>query len=301
MLMQSMVLLAAIIVISGTLLTSTLMTAKKSLHELLLTKTQIAMNNTVGDFEAWATQRVQSSNTQTTWPTTFTRNIKSTCGLVTCPYWAYSQWLVTGATTALPRQANTTTKNASAMNLATAVDEQRISAQITVNIDDASGKTTFSSATRAITARTLNIEPYVVITGVKDLETATGQGQSVEGDSGGFNSSKQKPQATPDPTFPENLTDTRIKTEVNCDNSIANKNQADPYAYRAISVDHSIRQFGDQDWQFEVPCTPVYLNQIIIPQNLPGYEYPKGRTYGTVSSDGVDQWSKGAGHSIFRN
>ena len=299
--MQSMVLLAAIIVISGTLLTSTLMTAKKSLHELLLTKTQIAMNNTVGDFEAWAIQRVQSSNTQTTWPTTFTRNIKSTCGLQTCKYWAYSQWLVTGTTTALTRQANTTANNASAINLATAVDEQRISAQITVSIDDASGKTTFSSATREITARTLNIEPYVVITGIKDLETASGQRQSVEGDSGGFNSPEQKLQATPDPTFPENLTDTRIKTDVNCDNSVASKNQGDPYADRAISVDHSVRQFGDQDWQFEVPCTPSYQNQIIVPQNLPGYEYPKGRTYGTVSSDGVDQWSKGAGHLIFRN
>lgn len=301
MLMQSMVLLAAIIVISGTLLTNSLMTAKKNLHELLLTKTQIAMNNTVGDFEAWASQRVESSNTQTTWPTTFTRNIKSTCGLPTCQYWAYSQWLVTGATTGLPRQANMTTTNATALNLATAVDEQRISAQITVNIDDASGKSTFSSATREITARTLNVAPFVVITGVKDLETASGQAGSVEGDSGGYSSPKFYYQSKPDSNFPNEMTDTRIKADVDCNNSVAGRNQDNPYKDNAISIDHSVRQFGDQDWAYEVPCTPTYRNQIVVPQNLPGFQEPVGRTYSTISSDGVDHWDKGAGRPSFRN
>jgi hypothetical protein len=299
--MQSMVLLAAIIVISGTLLTSTLLTAKKSLHELLLMKTQIAMNNTVSDFETWAIQRVRYSNTQTTWPTTFTRNIKATCGLPSCPYWAYSKWLVTGATTALPQQTTTTTNNASAINLATAVDEQRISAQITVTIDDASGKTTFSSATREITARTLNVTPYVVITGVKDSETAVGQVRSLEGDSGGVSDKTTKELSLPDPALPANFTDTRVSTNVDCDNSVAVKRQDNPYADVAISIDHSIRQFGDQDWQYEVPCSPSYQNNIIIPQNLPGFEMPKGRTYGTVPSDGADQWNTGTRQPVFRN
>ena len=298
--MQSMVLLAAIIVISGTLLTSTLMTAKKSLHELLLTKTQIAMNNTVGDFEAWATQRVQSNNTQTTWPTTFTRNIKSTCGLPSCQYWAYSKWLVTGATTALSQQMTTTTKNASAVNLATAVDEQRISAQITVNIDDQSGKTTYGSATREITARTLNVAPYIVVTGVKDLQTASGQARSVEGDTGGsIGTTKITYLISPNANFPADITDTRIHTDLDCVNSIAANSQADPYADKAISVDHSLRQFGDQDWQFEVPCIPSY--HVAVPHTLPGYSPPVGRTYGTVSSDGLDRWSKSTGQTVFRN
>ena len=298
--MQSMVLLAAIIVISGTLLTSTLMTAKKSLHELLLTKTQLAMNNTVGDFEAWAAQRVQSSNTQTTWPTTFTRNIKSTCGLPSCQYWAYSKWLVTGATTALSNNMATTTKHASAENLATTVDEQRVSAQITVNIDDQSGKTTYGSATREITARTLNVAPYVVVTGVKDVQTAAGQARSVEGDTGGaVGKVKSTFLISPNSDFPAGVTDTRIHTDLDCVNSIAADNQADPYADKAKSVDHSIRIFGDQDWQFEVPCIPSY--DVAVPQNLSGFIPQVGRTYGTVSSDGQAQWNKGAGQNLFRN
>lgn len=296
-----MVLLAAIIVISGTLLTNTLMTAKKSLHDLLLAKTQIAMNNSVGDFETWAVQRVRSSNTQTTWPTTFTRNIKSTCGSPTCQYWVYSQWLVTGATTLIPRQANSTTNNATAINLATAVDEQRISAQITVSIDDASGKTTFASATRDITARTLNVAPYVVITGLKDSGTASGQARSVEGDTGGFNDTKKVDLASPDGDRPASKTDTRIHTDVDCQNSRSGTDQADPYADRATSIDHSIRNFGDQDWQFEVPCMPTYAESIKVPQNLPGLVPPQGRTYGTVASDESNQWNKGAGQPSFRN
>ena len=301
MLMQSMVLLAAIVVISGTLLTNSLMTAKKSLHELLLTKTQIAMNNAVSDFETWAAQRVQSSNTQTTWPTTFTRNIKSTCSLPQCQYWAYSQWLVTGATTLLPRQVNTTAKNATAMNLATAVDEQRISAQVTVSIDDVSGKSTFSSATRQITARTLNVAPYVIITGITDSETAAGEARSVEGDSGGFDDGLRLKRTVPDANFPAMVSDTQILTDVDCVNSIAGANQDDPNADKARSVDHSIRQFGDQDWQFEVPCTPSYQNQIVVPRDLPGYQSAIGKIYGTITSDVSNQCSKGGSQTIFRN
>ena len=298
--MQSMVLLAAIIVISGTLLTSTLMTAKKSLHELLLTKTQIAMNNTVGDFEAWATQRVQSSNTQTTWPTTFTRNIKSLCGLPSCQYWTYSKWLVTGATTALSQQMTTTTKNASAVNLATAVDEQRISAQITVNIDDASGKTTFSSATRAITARTLNVAPYLVITGMKDGGTASGRVESSEGDTGGVAVSARLLFTAPDGAAPARTVDTRIRTDVDCVNSKAAHDSANPYKDMAISINHSIRQFGDQDWQFEVPCIPNYYVDT-APPGLSGYDPPSGKTYATIPNEAdPTTWNTGSGESTFR-
>ena len=277
------------------------MTAKKSVHELLLTKTQIAMNNAVGDFETWAIQRVKSSNTQTAWPTTFTRNIKSTCGLPKCQYWAYSQWLVTGATTSLPRQETTTTKNATALNLATAVDEQRISAQITVSLDDASGKTTYSSATREITVRTLNVAPYVVITGVKDSGTAFGQARSVEGDTGGFSDPTAVDLLSPNGNYPAGKTDTRIHTDIDCLNSSSGANQDDPYADHAASVNHSIRNFGDQDWQFEIPCTPTYAKEVIVPQDLPGFLPPHGRTYGTVASDEFNKWNKGAGQPTYRN
>lgn len=306
MLIQSLVIIAAMVVLSGAILTSTLVTAKASLHHTLLAKTQTAMNDATAAFIGAAASDVRKYGTEQPWPSP-TPSSQAMCGnasspagaSVPCPFLAVASWRVTGRTSAAPvsfpsPMAGSATSNA--QNLAATIDEQRVSATIAVRITDPTGRTLLADRSREVTARIFNASPYVVITGSRDSTTAAGSVHAAEGDTGGAAPSKLEeyymPQS-PDAKYPAQFTDTRIRTTVDCKNSSTTFDQNEPHATVdfGLNVNHSVRAFGNQDWAFEAPCDPKYL---VDDSSAPsGYATPIGSLY-VANPTPVDlRWRKG--------
>jgi len=309
-LIQSLVIIAAMVVLSGAILTSTLVTAKASLHHTLLAKTQTAMNDATAAFIGAAASDVRKYGTEQPWPSP-TPSSQAMCGnasspagaSVPCPFLAVASWRVTGRTSAAPvsfpsPMAGSATSNA--QNLAATIDEQRVSATIAVRITDPTGRTLLADRSREVTARIFNASPYVVITGSRDSTTAAGSVHAAEGDTGGtvplllVNGSR--PLASPIPNHPERFIDTRIRTSVDCYNSQPNFDQANPHSAAdvGLQVDHSIRSFGNQDWAYEAPCAPAYaIDESAAPS---GYATPIGSVYLSDPAQRNHQWRKGDGN-----
>lgn len=317
MLMQSLLLIAALVAISGTILTSTLVTAKNGFHQAMMTANQTAMSGATADFVAWAASYVQpgnaaagnaqTHNAQTVWPKQFTTEFKPMCSSqgtalaapAPCQYYVYAKWVVTGATTAggirtAPVGAPPATHVSTVKNLADTVDEQRISATITVDINDPTGKKTFASTSREVTARIFDAIPYVVITGIRDVGTQEGNYSASEGDTGGavnvtaYNSGNKL--ATPDPNHPAKATDTRLITSIDCNNS-PGVSQLNALLNSTHSVDYSLRPYGNQDWAYEAQCTPAVV--VTPPPTITDYIAPIGSSYGSAHDNpATSPWNK---------
>jgi len=306
-LIQSLVIIAAMVVLSGAILTSTLVTAKASLHHTLLAKTQTAMNDATAAFIGAAASDVRKYGTEQPWPSP-TPSSQAMCGnasspagaSVPCPFLAAASWRVTGRTSAAPvsfpsPMAGSATSDA--QNLAATIDEQRVSATIAVRITDPTGRTLLAGRSRQVTARIFNASPYVVITGSRDSTTAAGSVHAAEGDTGGFVGANKYAAGyaaeSPNPSQPARLVDTRIRTTVDCLNSSATFDQGNPLslADSGTLVDHSIRAFGNQDWSYESPCVPTYgMNISAAP---PDFTRPRGSEYQITPQSGTRAWRKG--------
>ncbi|GAC1309378.1 MAG: hypothetical protein NVSMB21_15840 [Vulcanimicrobiaceae bacterium] len=175
------------------------------------------------------------------------------------------------------------------------VDEQRIAATISVDVDTRDGRYTFASASRQVTARVFDAAPYVVITGVKEIATSNGTAMSASGDSGGYLDRRigQQIKQSPDPKLPSLMADTRIVTTVTCDNS-RNISQSDPRSGSTSPLIEANRQ-GDMDWHYETVCVPTY--QTPEPIKAPGYVPPVGDIYATVEEANRSLWSRMQGTS----
>jgi len=184
-------------------------------------------------------------------------------------------------------------------NLARTVDEQRITAIVSVDVQSADGKRTFASESREITARTFDASPYVVVTGVRAASTINGTIRTSEGDSGGhlgnYESAYVKYQSTPNPNYPSVVTDTRIFTTVACVNSVGfdSKNAFNEAGSHLVPVGRD----GDADWVFEMPCSPTY-SPTPTP-NIRGYITPVGNTYGNVEDNSTGSLKRAAKGSSY--
>lgn len=303
MIVQGLLLIAVIAVVSGTILTTTLVTAKTALHQTLVAQSRSAMSDATVDFVSWAQARVRAGGAQTSWSprqtpslSNDTNEFKPICdatsipkdGVPACDHWEHNAWMVTGATTPAG-QPPTTLRSASpgttVSNLARTVDEQRISAIISTDIESKDGRHTYASESRQVTARIFDAPPYVVITGVRTLSSINGSLQAAEGDTGGYRQARDtyfntRSNGRPDPLHPSNLTDTRIVTTVDCVNT-GNENKQDPFAVsnHADNLVIDMNRPGDADWAFQMPCDPTYRTP---PVPNVGYIEPTGSTYATV-------------------
>jgi hypothetical protein len=72
------------------------------------------------------------------------------------------------------------------MNLQSAViDEQRVSAQVTVRLYEHQSDKVLGSRTRYLTYRVFNSAPYAIVSGVRDGTTVNGLASSAQGDTSG--------------------------------------------------------------------------------------------------------------------
>ncbi len=304
MLLQSLVLIAAIVVVSASIMTSMLVSAKSSLHNTTAALTQTAMNMALADFSAWAASEVQKQNSQAVWPKTFTTEFRPMCPASTaqCSNYMLAKWIVTGATTVGGASAGAGAvvrpHIAIATNLAAPIDEQRISATIAIDVDDATGRQRKASATREMTARLFDAKPFVAITGVRDSSANNGTDSSSEGDSGGNPAVAGVKPTQPKSSYPSDYVDTRLATSVECVNSKVASNQRDPFNDPGVVMQY-VRGYGNLSWSFEAPCVPLYP---VPPTNAVGYIVPTNATYSTVDgSNASDPWTKGDQSAGFRN
>jgi hypothetical protein len=123
--------------------------------------------------------------------------------------------------------------------------------------------------------------------------------QSSEGDTGGANPSRLLGYlANPDPSIPASYVDTRIKTQVACNNSSSSIDESNPDSIAdgnaTARIDYRFHPWGNQAWAFENPCTPTYYSRIELSPNYPAaIETPSGNTYATdPDPENSDAWKK---------
>lgn len=303
MLVQGLLLIAVIVLVSGSIITSTIVTAKTALGHAVRAQSQTAMSDATADFVAWAHDRVKASNARTSWAPRVvlgksdTTEFKPMCGAnhsasvpsPECQHYENVSWVVTGSTTA-PPPASASARlytGALAENMSLPVDEQRISAIISVDVDSANGRQTFASASRMVTARVFDVEPFVIITGVREVAASNGAVSTGQGDSAGQSDFRKNAPKSPDPFYPSNFKETRITATVNCKNS-ADVNQNNPRSGTGTSIIQAGRD-GNMDWSYQTPCNPTYAT----PQPVldPSYIAPVGDLYATVDGDQSRVWS----------
>jgi len=304
-LIQSLLLIATMLIVGSALLTSTLVSAKAAFHRAVIHKSETAMSDATAQFVSWAQNYVTKYGTEAPWPTgtqpqsgpisedlctgkVLSGNALGAPGASpsngTCALMATMEWTVTGSSATTALRPVQTAATSTALNLSVSLDEQRISATLTVIITNASGKTVFANHSREVTARIFDAVPYVAVTGSRDVATEVADIHASEGDTGGFHQTEQGDfSATPTPNNPAAYTSTQIITEIDCANSLTNDNQTDARANdNHVYFDRSDRGYGTLAWAFEAPCVPRYqINTNGAPAD---YRPATANIYGTGSA-----------------
>jgi len=246
-LIQSLLLIATMLIVGSALLTSTLVSAKAAFHRAVIHKSETAMSDATAQFVGWAQSYVAKYGTEAPWPIgmqpqsgpisedlctgkVLLGNESSQQGVplerATCPLIGTIEWTVTGSSAAAAARAAETHSTSSAQNLSVSLDEQRISATLTVIITNASGKTIFANHSRELTTRVFDASPYVAITGTRDVSSEVGNIHASEGDTGGAKAAfGLAAQPSPAVEYPARFTDTRILTTIDCFNDARNDNE----------------------------------------------------------------------------
>ena len=297
MLIQAMLLIAVIVVISGSLLTNAIVTTRAGFAQAVQAQSRTSMSDATADFVTWAQGRVRTRTTQTSWKRQIvagkgdTEEFRPICDPIVaatdttaaCSHWEHNTWMVTGGTTGgsqtQPKPFGVVDGGVKVVNLARTVDEQRITAMVSTDVESADGRETYASDSREITARTFDAPPWVVVTGVKGVGTMNGAVGAGEGDSGGYYGDPRynSHQTLPSSSNPAGITDTRIITTVQCVNSY-NISESSPLQNSTLSV-INVNRDGNRDWQYELPCSPTYKGPT-VPD--PAFIAPHSSTYDTV-------------------
>jgi len=305
LLLQSLLLIATLIIMGSALLTSTLVNAKTAFHQMVARKTQAAMSDATSEFTAWAQENVRTNGIAQlpVWSAKVQqRPLQSLCKPAetggaaasppsSCALFQRIQWNVTGHTGSISNAASNDTLLSTASNIATAQDEQRISATITVAITNASGTLTYANHSREVTARLFHAFPYLVITASRDASTDAGEIESSEGDTAGAASQYLQTASASGPVAdePATFTNTEIRTTVDCRNT-ANQPPSNSRQGGNNASFVQLRRYGNLSWAFEVPCAPsTQIDARTIP---PNYLPPDGAVYQDRSTINAS-WFKG--------
>jgi hypothetical protein len=298
---QTLIVIASIVALSAAILTSTIVSAKNSFHQLVIAKTQTAMNDGTSQFQFWAQKFVAKYGTEADWqaqsaqPTPIFQPMCAT-NETKCTFYETLQWKVTGASSGVPAPASSSAPMSTAQNMTPAVDEQRVSATITTIVSDATGRTLYGGRTEEVTARVFNVAPFVVVTGTHDLSSSSmPKVQDSEGDSGGAPDNKLILfGGAPSVTDPSGYTSTIVKATIDCANTALfdQGNPEDSTDNGSRLFDPRFRSGGDLVWAYQMPCTPLYgVPQ--APLGTPNYEAPVGSAYQIDASNATNVWQKG--------
>jgi hypothetical protein len=297
---QTLIVIASIVALSAAILTSTIVSAKNSFHQLVIAKTQTAMNDGTSQFQFWAQKFVAKYGTEADWQAQSAQKapiFQPMCAAneTKCTFYETLQWKVTGASSGVPAPASSSAPMSTAENMTPAVDEQRVSATITTIVSDATGRTLYGGRTEEVTARVFNVSPYVVVTATHDLASASEAIAASEGDSGGVAGVGAALNVSiPQATDPDAYTDTVIRAQISCANT-ALFDETDAEASQnngSLLFDPHYHPDGSLIWAYQMPCTPTD-GVPSAPNGTQNYTAPKGSIYQIDASNSDEDWKKG--------
>jgi hypothetical protein len=264
MLIQSLLTIAIIALLAGTILTSSLVAARTAIHEQASRNVEAALDRGTAVFTTWAARFVQSHTATGSWPlpeqaTAPESMCESMAG--SCHLAANIAFRITGSS-AVGNSTPGSTGSDEALNLQTLIHEQRISAEVMATVTNDSG-VPLGSGTREVTARVFDASPWIVVTGARDATTVLGSVHAAEGDTAGTTATAAQgvadPAVTPDPQHPSNFRTTVINVTMTCNNSVANSNQSNPRLDNRAPGNRNL-PWGVQlrHGAYETPCSPTY-------------------------------------------
>jgi len=268
MLLQSLATIAVMVLLAGALLVSSLASATFALHEGATRSAGIALARGTNDVTAWLSNFVHKNGASGALPTqeqmlapeplcvgVTARAVSDAAQTVACGFVTIS-YRVTGTTGG----ADGATGPDTAENLQTVVDEQRVSVELTATITSGSGEV-LASGTRQLTLRLFDAQPWVVVTGARDVSTVLGSIHAGEGDTAGQTGAGTASAiaATPNPLDPSSFQDTSIHVTMTCTNSSANSDPSRPERDdQPPGNDNLPWGVQAQHGAFEAPCQPAY-------------------------------------------
>jgi hypothetical protein len=302
-LLQTLISIVIIVLLSSALFTGTLVSAKVALHESATREVQLALARGTDDFTRWAANYVYRNHANAEWPPSLqttvpqpicdsiqpTKPTSATCGL-----FEMATYRVTGSTTSpSPRSVAGESDQDTAENLQTAVDEQRISAEVTSTVTTASGAV-LGTGTRELTLRVFDVPPWAIVTGTRDLSSVLGSLRAAEGDTGGARPSQLvSAHKAPNLSAPGGYIDTAIGVTLTCANSALNSDQQSPLSDNQPPGNNNM-PWGVQAIRqaFEAPCQPQYALQLGH-QPPPDAEIPLDGNYDIGSFASPRPWANG--------
>jgi hypothetical protein len=216
-------LLALLLALTGGFLEASLRAAKVTLQTAVARDSEVAITDGVADLTGALARFVELHGTTGPWPQqTAASAAHPLCsatapgaagetGAVRCPLTYTIRASITSASDA---QAGSGADGATNLQAAV-IDEQRVSAVVTVTIDGPGG--TLATRTRFLTYRVFETAPYAVVSGSRDSTTVEGTQAAAQGDTGGAASGA----------------DTRIHVRLICRPASANGNDGLPWGNAA--------------------------------------------------------------------
>jgi hypothetical protein len=207
---------AFIVTLTGAVLENNLRAAKGTLNAAVARFSDVTMTDGVADFTHGLARVVRLNGAGGPWSfEPSTSALKSSCAAALtadCPFRYRIRATITAGSGSAASGAGD-----SASNLQAAIiNEQRVSASVTVTIVGSTGAT-LGTRTRFLTYRVFDTAPYAVISGSRDSATVNGAASAAQGDSGGA-------AGTPvaDAASPGGFDDTRIHVRLTCRTIIEN-------------------------------------------------------------------------------
>jgi hypothetical protein len=211
---------AFMLALTGALLENSMRAARQTLDAAVARYSDVTMADGVADFTHGLARVVRISGAGGPWShkASFSA-LKSSCppeAAASCPFrYRIRATITAGSSSGAPGGAD------AASNLQAAViNEQRVSASVTVTIVGASGAA-LGTRTRFLTYRVFDTAPYAVISGSRDSATVNGVASAAQGDSGGAPGSPAGGAESPD-AVPPHADDTRIHVRLTCRTVIDN-------------------------------------------------------------------------------
>jgi hypothetical protein len=257
MLMQTLAVAFLLLAFTGTILTQAVVASKLALQTAVAHYLEAAIGDGVADLTGGMQYYVKHAGAAGPWQSGTAEShsprrpvCAQTIAPDECPFTYDVAARITGATTTgAPGGGDTDV----AMNLQSAViDEQRVSAQVTVRLYARQSEKIVGSRTRYLTYRVFNSAPYAIVSGVRDGTTVNGLASSAQGDTSGtpampLDNTQVGDILRPSTTRPMAYRDSTVKIQITC--STIN----DP-AQLQSSPGNEGTPWGISAQGFELPC-----------------------------------------------
>ncbi|MFZ1126130.1 MAG: hypothetical protein WAN59_13415 [Candidatus Baltobacteraceae bacterium] len=259
---QTLLVVMITLTLGTALLTNGLLSTRAAFHGLTSRYLDAAMSESEAQATAQLRAIVRNGGTEGPWPAgAQSLAAGSLCAAASaspgaCPFTYQASWQITGSSS--PPASPSPGPDLAANLQIGVIDEQRVSAAVTLTMAGRSSLEPVASRTRFLTIRVLRLPPYAIVSGVRDYETVNGLFQAAEGDTGGTPAHPGNTmlgihdQPAPDPGAPDRYRDTTIQVVAKCHQVLP---IADPMSANRSSQNDGLPWGINAEQAYEAPCT----------------------------------------------